>query len=104
MDSEKKELGKWWLWGLGLLIVSGIIFTVLGYAGIIGQTVVERKVFENSYQRSEGYKAKINMLEAQLVELENQLNNPELNETTKSNLEAQAASIRIQLSAARRSQ
>lgn len=104
MDSDKKEMGKWWMWILGLMVVTGIITTMLSYAGVIGRTVVERKVFENSYQYSEGQRARVNLFEAQLVEIERKLGNPELDETTRANLEAQASSVRIQLGAAKRSE
>jgi hypothetical protein len=102
MDSEKKEFGKWWLWVLGLLVVSGVVFGLLRAGGLIGGTILERKVFENSYQYQAGNDARIDVFEAQLEELDRQLANPELDETQRANLEAQAAGIRIQLNAARR--
>ena len=104
MDKEKKEFGRWWMWILGLLVVTTIVTTALNYAGIIGRTVVERKVFENSYQYNEGQRARISIFEAQLAEIERKLVNRELDETTRANLEAQSSSVRIQLGAARRSE
>lgn len=104
MDEEKKEFGKWWMWVLGLMVITGIVATSLSYAGLIGRTVVERKVFENSYQYSEGQRARVKIFEAQLAEIERKLVNRELDETTRINLEAQASSVRIQLNAARGSE
>ena len=54
MDQEKKEIGKWWLWILLLIAITIIMFTVLDTVGFFTKTVVERKVFENSYQYKKG--------------------------------------------------
>jgi len=101
IDTEKKEVAGWWMWILMLVVVSSIIFTGLSYFGIIGKTVVERAVFEQSYQKKAGDKQKIAIFEAQLAEIMRKLSNSELDATTRSNLEASASSIRIQLTAAR---
>jgi len=101
IDVEKKEFAGWWMWILMLVVTSGIIFTTLNYFGIIGKTVVERAVFEQSYQKKAGDKQKIAIFKAQLAEITRKLSNPELNNVTRSNLEASASSIRIQLNAAR---
>jgi hypothetical protein len=104
MDQDKKEVGKWWMWGVLLVVLTSIIFTVLGYFGVFGKTFVERKVFEQSYQRSEALKTQVVTYEAQLAELETQLNNPNLDEGDRANIEAQMAAIRIQLKTARSKQ
>lgn len=101
MDQEKKEVGGWWMWILMLTVVSIIVFTGLSYFGIIGKTIVERKVFENSYQYTAGQRQMIATYEAQLAELNTKLANPELDATTRSNMEGQVSAIRIQLAAAR---
>jgi len=73
MDKEKKDIGKWWIWVLFLIIITVISLFVLGYFGVIGRTIVERKVFENSFQYSEARKIEIATFEAQLVEIERKL-------------------------------
>jgi hypothetical protein len=103
MDNEKKEFGKWWIWVLFLLALTIISFSALNYLGIIGKTVVERKVFEQSYQRSESLKSEIATYEAQLAMIEAQLSG-DLEPLTRANLNAQVRSIKILLSAARRKQ
>lgn len=102
MEKEKKEFGKWWMWVLALTVVTVLIFTAMSYAGIFGKTVIERKVFENSYQYHAGQEARMNILEAQLEEINRQLTNTELDQTSRTDLESKAAAIRIQLSAARK--
>jgi hypothetical protein len=97
MDKEKKEFSKWWILVLCLVVSSSVILTVLNYVGVIGRTVVEREVFENSYQYTSGQRARANMMNAQLTEIGIQLSNTELDQTTRKNLEAQAAAIRVQL-------
>ena len=101
MDSEKKDFGKWWIWILLLTIVSIVAFTGLNYVGLIGGTIVERKVFENSFQYSEARKMEIATFEAQLTEIEHKLSSDSIDSETRENLEAQAAGIRIQLSVSR---
>lgn len=102
MDAEKREVGGWWMWILGLVVVTVLVFTGLSYAGIIGRTVVEREVFDESYQKVAGDEQRIATFEAQKAEIEGRLNNPELDETTRANLEAQLSAINIQLDAANR--
>lgn len=101
MEKEKKYVAGWWFWVLMLLIVSGVILTGLNYAGIFGRTVMERKVFENSFQYSEARKSEIATFEAQLAEIDRKLMNSDLDGNTKVNLEAQASALRIQLNVAR---
>jgi len=103
MDSDKKEFGKWWMWVLLFVVISVIVLSFLSYAGMIGRTVVERKVFEESYQRSESYKSQIATYEAQLAEISSKLSGS-LDKSTRQNLKAQASSIRVMLNSARRMQ
>ena len=70
---ERKEGGRWYWWAFGLLVAGGIILTALSYAGLFGRTVVEREVFENSYQYSEARKQAIATYEAQLIEIDARL-------------------------------
>lgn len=104
--SVKKE-GMWFFWTalpailVVLLVVSGISWIMKGTTKI-GDTIVERKIFENSYQRSESLKSKIAVQEAQLAEIEYKLRNLSImSPEDKRNLEAQASAIRIRINAAR---
>lgn len=100
MDSEKKEFGGWWMWILLLTVATMIVIGVLHAFGMIGGTIVERKVFENSFQYSEARKAEIATYEASLAEIQQKLNG-QLDESTRQNLEAQKSALRIRLSVAR---
>lgn len=102
MDSEKKEFTNWWALGIGLLLVTIVLFTILGYARVYSRTVVERKVFENSYQYKSGQRTKEAVYEAQLEEIRHKLSRSDLNNVQRNNLEAQESMIRIQLSASRK--
>lgn len=102
MDQDKIEVGKWFMWGIVLLVVLAVVGWGLSAIGLFGSTVVERKVFENSIQYSEARKSEIATFEAQLAEIDRKLSNPEINPDTRHNLEAQASAIRIQLDAAKR--
>ena len=101
MDTEKKEFGKWWMWLLFLLVITGIVGAALNSAGIFTKTVVERKVFEQSFQRSEGLKQQISVYEADLAGLRARLNDTTLSPSVKAGMMAQKASIESQLRAAR---
>ena len=86
--------------GATLLII--ILGFVLRSAGLFGDTIVERKVFEQSYQRQESIKSELAINEATLIEIEIKLQNPNLDTNTKFNLEAQKSAIRIRIEAALR--
>ena len=101
IEEEKKELGAWWMWILGLVVVSIIILTVTGYLGKITGTAVEREVFEQSYQRSEAVKSEIATYSVQIASLEGQLLNPNLDAGTKANISAQLSAIKMQLNIAK---
>lgn len=97
---------RWTFWNiLALLVVGVVVLGAVGFAlhscGVFGHTVVERKVFENSYQRTEALKAQIAADEAVLAEIEEKLRNPKLDEDTRRNLEAQAAAARIRIRTAK---
>ena len=97
---------RWTFWKfLPLTIAIVVVLAGLGFGlrslGLWGDTVVERKVFEASYQRSESIKAQIATDEAALAEIERKLTNPELDVSTRTNLEAQAAAARVRIAAAK---
>ena len=104
IDQDKREVGGWWMWILGLVVVSVVVFGGLRYTGMIGQTFVERKVFENSYQYTAAQKARIATFEAQLAEIDTRLLSTELDGVTRTNLEATRSGIKVQLGVARRVQ
>lgn len=98
---------KWTLWRIvGFAVICVVLMGGLGFTlsslGLFGRTVVERKVFENSYQRMEGLKAQIAQDEAVIAEIEAKLANPELDEGTRRNLEAQVMAARIRIETAKR--
>ena len=95
MEEEKRELGKWWIWILTLLALSVIVFSILGMLGKLGGTFMERKVFEQSYQRSEGLKSRIATYQAQLASINSQLLTATVD--TKNQLLSQKAMLEIQI-------
>lgn len=104
---EEMKVVRWTFWRvLGMAIIAAVVLGGVGFAlhsaGVFGHTVVERKVFENSYQRTEGLKAQIATDEAALAEIQAKLANPNLDEDTRYNLKAQAAAIRLRIQAAKR--
>lgn len=99
IDPDKREFGAWWMWILFLVVLSVPVLFALNAMGLVGRTVVEREVFTRSYQREAGDTLKAKTFRAQLTEIERRLANPALSEYERSNLEAQAAAIRINISA-----
>jgi hypothetical protein len=97
---------NWTFWRvLPLIILTVVVFGGISFAlnslGVWGHTVVERKVFEQSYQRSESIRAQIATDEAALAEIEHNLANPGLDENTRYALKAQAAAARMRIAAAK---
>lgn len=86
---------------LGVIAILFIVGFGLKSLGLLGRTVVEREVFEQSYQRSESIKAQIATDEAALAEIERKLRNSNLDANTRANLEAQASAARVRIQAAR---
>jgi len=95
VDSEKKEFGKWWMWIVFLMVGTVIVFGCLNAFGIIGKTVIERKVFENSYQKHEADKEARTTYDASLALLRSKLNNPNLDVGTRAEIQAQIDAITI---------
>lgn len=100
MDPEKKFFGAWWVWIVTLMLGTFVVFGVLNAFGIIGRTVVEREVFERSFQYDQARESQGNIYTAQIAELEAQLQNPNLDAAAKANIEAQLAAIRVRARAA----
>lgn len=98
MDNEKKKYGAWWVWVVFLAIATGIVLTGLSFAGVIGQTAVERVVFEQSYQYTAARRAEIATYEAQIDLLQAQRRTAD--EKTVAEIDAQLAAIGIRLAVA----
>lgn len=100
------KMVRWTFWRiLGLVVVAVVALSAVGFGlkscGVFGSAVVERVVFENSYQRTEALKSQIANDEAVLAEIEIQLRNPKLDEDVRYNLEAQASAARIRIRTAK---
>lgn len=96
----KVYLAKWWVWLLLMAFIAVPVGVAMKYMGVFG----ERKIFEQSYQYKAARKAEVATFEAQLVEINRQLDRINLTEETRSNLGAQAAGLRVKLGTARRLQ
>lgn len=84
-----------------VLVILGAVGFVLNTGGIIGKTIVEREVFEQSYQRTAALAERVAVDVASLAEIERQLLNPNLDANTRFNLNAQAAAARVRIQTAR---
>ena len=104
MREARREARKWWVWALGMLVVTAIVISILSATGVIFQTEVERRTFERSYQKKAGDRQKIATLEAQLAEINSRLADPKLDPSVAQNFKAQRAAIRVQLRATRNQQ
>lgn len=97
---------RWTFWRfLPLVLIVIVLLALVGFglrsAGLIGRTVVEREVFERSFQRSESLKARIANDEAVLVEIGIKLGTANLEPNTRAQLEAQAAAARVRIATAK---
>jgi len=94
----KREIMSWWFFIVLMLVLTIPIFGVLKYFGIIGSTVVERIVFENSFQYQEGMKQRAATLEANIAEIDMMI---ATGQGDKDQLMAQKSYLNIQLNAMR---
>lgn len=99
MDTKKREFGAWWAWVVLLATVTIVAVTGLSYAGVIGRTVVEREVFEQSFQYTAARRAEIATYEAQIASLEVQERTAD--ERAAREIASQLAAIRIRLAVAK---
>jgi Tfp pilus assembly protein PilO len=97
LEEEKSWVGKWWMFITSLVVLTLVILNALGYLGKITSTAVEREVFEQSYQKQAGDKAKLNTYKAQLISIKSQINNQGLDEGTKAELLRQKNMIEQQI-------
>lgn len=106
---EARQVAKdshWTFWRfLPVFLVAVVVLSAVGFGlnslGLFGRTVVEREIFEHSYQKQAGLKAEISTYEATLAEIGRKLENRNLDANTRSNLEAQSSAIRIKMAAAK---
>lgn len=98
LDEDKKAFGGWFVWLLALFVLAIVVFGIVGAGGKIFSTAVEREVFEQSYQRSAAEEARYNTMKAELTGVETRLRSGgNLTEVQRSDLEAQAAALRVQI-------
>jgi|26BtaG_2_1085354.scaffolds.fasta_scaffold04492_5 hypothetical protein len=65
MSSAKLLLGA-----VGIVVLLSALTWGLSALGMFGNTVMERVVYENSFQYKEGMKQRVNTFQAQIAELE----------------------------------
>ena len=87
---------------LVLIVLASIVFGVMRTVGLIGGTIVERKVFENSFQYSESRKSELAIWQAEQQNIQFLLNDPEITRAQRRTLKARAAALRIQIANANR--
>jgi len=95
MDEEKKEAGKWALWLTLIGVIIAIIIAGVSYLGIGVKTVVERKVFEQSYQKQAADSDAISAYDAQLAILRRRLRVNDITTAKKAEIQGQIDSINI---------
>ena len=87
--------------GVGIFILILIIITAVGWGLGFGNVIMERVIFENSFQYQQARDLEVNQYEAELTEIRMQLSRTDLDEATRANLEAQESAIRVRLNAAK---
>lgn len=97
IDKEKRDFGKWWVWVLFLTVISALTFFTLSAVGLIGQTAIQREVFEQSYQRSAAEDAKLATFKAERIAIQAQLRRSDLGPSLRADYEAQLAAINFQI-------
>lgn len=98
---EINEVGRWVRRGIGwtvlAMVVLGIVGGILNAFGLIGGTILEREVYENSYQYTEARKSEIMTYEAQLAEIDARLSDSALDPQTRAQLEGTRSAIQVRL-------
>ena len=90
---EKKAITSWWIYAAILLVATSVVLTTLKYFGLVGYTIVERKVFESSYQKRSGDKARLATYKAQLAAVNSRL----VTSPDDADLLAQKAMLQVQI-------
>jgi len=94
IKQEKKYFASWWMW-ISFLMISAAIIFALNSIRLIGRIVVERKVFEQSYQKQEADKTALTTYSSQLAQLRGKLNNPNIDAGTRVEIKSQIDAILI---------
>ena len=92
-DENSNDLNKWFRWTIMWIIGIIIICGILNFSGVLGKRIL----FKNSFQYQATRDAAISTYQAQLTEIEHQLSRTDLTESTRANLIAQAAALRVQI-------
>lgn len=92
-SKDKREFGKWWIWVLALIVITGAVGFGMRFAGVAG----DRIIFENSYQKAAADADRTATLEAELAQINALLRSNTLTEIERADLEAQRAAITVQL-------
>lgn len=99
------EVTKHFLFILGLFLLMGAVVRAYTYGldsfYLPAYTRLERKTFEESYQRQAGLEAKVATLEAQAAKIRRLLTNPDLAGPERTNLESQLDAIEVQITSAK---
>ena len=98
MNEEMSMFKKWWYMILFLVVISAITFGVLGYFNKITSTIVERNVFEQSYQKKAGDSQRMSTYRAQLAQVNRRLSTENDSEIVKQ-LMNQKAMLEAQIQA-----
>mgnify|MGYP007059433684 CR=1 FL=1 len=88
------------LWVVGMIMLASVALFALNSLGTIGTTIVEREVFERSFQYDQARESEILTYKAQLEEIKERLNSGSLTEEQREALESQRAAIRVRLKVA----
>ena len=100
--SEKRFVGGWWMWILLLVVVTVVVGGVLRSLGMIGGTILERKVYENSFQYSESRKSELAMWNAELANIQSLLSSPDISKEQRNTLMARQRFLKMQIANANR--
>lgn len=100
--SEKRFVGGWWMWILLLVSVTLVVLGILRSIGMFTSTIVERKVFENSFQYSESRKSELAIWKKELMNIETLLRSPHITEKQKWDLQARKNALNIMIENANR--
>ena len=101
MDENKKFVFNWWMFFIGLILITSTIFGITSLISKPVNTAVDRIVLEQSIQYDSAKKDQIAMLEATLIEIDSKLSIINDSEIRK-NLEAQKMTINALLTAAKK--
>lgn len=89
---------------IGILLFFSVLGFVLNSVGLLGRTIVEREIFEQSYQRSSAIQSQINKEKATIISIKSRLSDPALEESLKTNLQAQLRAAELRLNTAEMNQ